>query len=50
MSKVESSKKEELKISLSLEDIDKIDKEIKEFENSLKNELDKSDMVLSKGR
>ena len=41
-SKVGSSKKDEFRFSLSIEEINKIEEEIKEFENNLKNELDKS--------
>ncbi len=41
-SKEESSKKDEFKFSLSIEDINKIEEEIKKFDNNLKNELDKS--------
>lgn len=48
MSKIESSKKDEFKISFSLEDIDKIDKKIKGLENNLNNEFDKSDIAYSK--
>jgi len=48
MSKVESSKKDEFKISFSLKDIGKIDKKIKGLENNLNNELDKSEIAYSK--
>lgn len=41
-SKAESSKKDEFKFSLSVDEINKIEEEIKKFENNLKNEHDKS--------
>jgi hypothetical protein len=41
-SKAESSKKDEFKFSLSIEEINKIEEEIKKMDNNLKNELDKS--------
>jgi len=41
-SKAESSKKDEFKFSLSIDEINKIEEEIKKFENNLKNEPDKS--------
>ncbi|AJW70761.1 hypothetical protein [Nitrosopumilus adriaticus] len=41
-SKAESSKKDEFKFTLSIEEINKIEEEIKKCDNNLKNELDKS--------
>ena len=41
-SKVGSSENDEFKIALSLEEINKIEEEIKKCDNNLKNELDKS--------
>lgn len=41
-SKAESSKKDEFMFSLSIDEINKIEKKIKKFDNNLKNELDKS--------